>query len=207
MWLHPFFVALRINTSLKKLSAGYLSFSDELACGALREVFAKNSVLEELTLKCDHDSLLSDTDVASWRRTLPFLRDNKTLKSLVIILNRTAMPPPLATFCIDTVAILEDNISLEVLDIKNDGISPDNYFSALESLQTNTTLKTLRLCPKLDSISDAEMHRFISLVKKNFGLENLDERLSAHDKTGEIGTILRLNQAGRHYLIEDAPLP
>jgi hypothetical protein len=96
-WLHPFFVALRINTSLKKVSVGYLS--DELVFGALRDVFANNSVLEELTLQLDRVSLVCDTGVPSWRRILPFLRDNKTLKSLVIILNRTAMPPPLATFC------------------------------------------------------------------------------------------------------------
>jgi hypothetical protein len=44
----------------------------------------------------------------------------------------------------------------------------------------------------------------ISLAKKNYKLENLDEGLSARDKTEELGTILRLNQAGRHYLAKDA---
>jgi hypothetical protein len=151
-WLCPFFDALRMNTSLKKLKVGYLSLSDELACGALHDVFAKNSVLEELTLNYDLDTLV-DTDVASWRRTLPFLRDNKTLKSLVIILNG-ALPRVGATLCIDTVAMLEDNISLEVLDFKDyqSFFSPDNYFTGFESLQTNTTLKTLRLHPKLVSV-------------------------------------------------------
>jgi hypothetical protein len=48
------------------------------------------------------------------------------------------------------------------------------------------------------------MKHLISLVKKNYGLENLDEGSSAQDKTGEIGTLLRLNQAGRRYLIKDA---
>jgi hypothetical protein len=72
-WLHPFFGALRMNTSLKTLDVGFLSLSDEFVCGALREVFAKNSVLEELTLYCSSDSLVvGDTDVASWRTTLPF---------------------------------------------------------------------------------------------------------------------------------------
>jgi hypothetical protein len=45
-WLHPFFVVLQMNTSLKKLNVGYVSLSDELVCAALGEVFAKNSVLE-----------------------------------------------------------------------------------------------------------------------------------------------------------------
>jgi hypothetical protein len=48
------------------------------------------------------------------------------------------------------------------------------------------------------------MKQVISLVKKNYRLENLDEGLEAQDKTGEVGTILRLNQAGRRYLITDA---
>jgi hypothetical protein len=209
-WLHPFFVALRMNTSLKKVDVNYLHLSDELVGGALREVFAKNSVLEELTLNCDNGSLLCDTDLISWRRTLPFLRDNKTLKSLVIILNGHAVEPHVGTLCIDTVAMLEDNISLEVLDICSHGynyhsfISPDNYFTVFESLQKNTTLKTLRLHPKQNSISeDGEIKHLISLLEKNYGLENLDEGLAAQDTTGELGTILRLNQAGRRYLIEE----
>jgi hypothetical protein len=44
----------------------------------------------------------------------------------------------------------------------------------------------------------------ISLVKKNYSLTELDEGISAHDTTGEVGTLLRLNQAGRRYLINDA---
>jgi hypothetical protein len=43
----------------------------------------------------------------------------------------------------------------------------------------------------------------VSLVKKNYSLAFLDEGLSALDKTGELRTLLRLNQAGRRYLIED----
>jgi hypothetical protein len=154
---------------------------------------------------------VGDTEVASWRTTLPFLRDNKTLKSLVtILIEEEVEPQHVATLCTDTVAMLEDNIALECLDVRAGAISPDNYFNALESLQTNTTLKTLRLNPNLGSISA------ISLIKKNYGLQNLDEQkknlfseiieegLEAQDKTGEVGTILRLNQAGRRYLIADA---
>jgi hypothetical protein len=101
--------------------------------------------------------------------------------------------------------MLEDNTSLECLDIRSRrGLSLNNYFSALESLQTNTTLKTFRLYPNLASFGDAEMKRLISLAKKNYGLESLDEGLSAQDKTGELGTLLRLNRAGRRYLIQDA---
>jgi hypothetical protein len=112
-WLQPFFVALRMNTSLKKVDVDYMSMSDELECAALRDVFAKNSVLEELTLRCDNGSLLCDTDLISWRRTLPFLRDNKTLKSFKFFttIGALAANPHAATFCINTVSMLGDNSS------------------------------------------------------------------------------------------------
>jgi hypothetical protein len=204
-WLHPFSVALRINTSLKKLDVEDLSLSDELVCGALCEVFAKNSVLEELTLHCVDDSLVGDTDVASWRKTLPFLRDNKTLKSSTFGVHGGRLDTRVNTLCIDTAALLGDSIALECLNIYSRGFSLNNYCNALESLQTNTTLKTLRLHPRFNSVSeDGQMQRLISLVKKNYGLENLDKDLSARDKTGEVGIILRLNQVGPRYLIEDA---
>jgi hypothetical protein len=104
--------------------------------------------------------------------------------------------------------MLEDNTSLECLDIRSRrGLSLNNYFSALESLQTNTTLKTLRLYPNLASFGDAEMKRLISLAKKNYGLESLDEGLSAQDKTGELGTLLRLNDIGcLFYHLLESPL-
>jgi hypothetical protein len=105
-WLQSFFVALRINTSLKKLNVNGLSLSDELVCRALGDVFAKNSALEELSLHCDSDSLLSDTEVASWHRTLPFLRDNKILKPFSLCcVNVEVGYTHAAVICIDTVAI------------------------------------------------------------------------------------------------------
>ena len=39
---------------------------------------------------------------------------------------------------------------------------------------------------------------------KNYSLALLDDDVSARDKTGEVGTVLSLNQAERFYLIEDA---
>jgi hypothetical protein len=199
---------LRINTSLKKLDVNRFSLSDESVCGALRDVFAKNTVLEELTLRFYGDSVLRDTEVAALRKTLPFLRDNKTLKSLELCFVSRALGPPLATFCLDTITMLKDNNSLERLDIDigTFGVvfSLDNYCTALESLQHNTTLKTLLLNPDLDSIDeDGKIKHFISIVKKNYGLENLED-FNGCDKTGELRTILRLNKSGRRYLIQDA---
>jgi hypothetical protein len=83
-WMHSFFVALRINTSLKKLDVGDLSLSDEFVCAALRDVFEKNSVLKELTLHCDSESIMGDTDVASWRKTPPFSSGQQYAKVIYI---------------------------------------------------------------------------------------------------------------------------
>jgi hypothetical protein len=202
-WLLPLFVAMRINTSLKSLDVDTFHLTDELVCRALRDALAKNSVVESLALHSPES--LDDTTVASWRKTLPFIRDNATLKSLKIAFNSDdALDSHVATLCLDTVAMLEGNTTLECLDITSGGIGLDAYYSALESLQPNTTLKTLRLSPVLASMGVEEMNQVVSLVKKNFSLAVLDEGVSAHDKTGEVATLLRLNKAGRRYLIKDA---
>jgi hypothetical protein len=215
--LPPFFMALKTNTSLKKLDLGNLTLSKQSLCEALCEFFANNLVLEELTLHCN-DRSMRDSDTASWRTVLPFLRDSKTLKSFTFHVNRETMVPrthpswaypparitKFATLCCDTVAsILEGNSSLEQLDIYSTGISADAYLSAIESLQMNTTLKMLRFYPIFDVSRDDEITRLIKLVKKNYGLEDLDEGWFSYDKTGELRTLLRLNRAGRHYLIQD----
>jgi hypothetical protein len=222
-WLQNLFVAMRTNASLKSLDVNDLNLTDELVCGALRDMLAKNSVLESLTLHFPENldepganswrtwywtlhipERLDETSLVSWRKILPLIRDNESLKSLTISFNRDTFNPHISTLCFDTVAMLEDNTTLEYLHIKNGGIRPDAYISALGSLQPSSTLKTLRLCPAFASMSEEEMNQVVSLVKKNYSLAVLEEGLCAHDTTGEVGTVLRLNQAGRRYLIEDA---
>jgi hypothetical protein len=213
-WLQNLFVAMRINTSLKKLSINGFIVTDEVVCGALRDMLVTNSALEYSPKNPDetgdwiahahaHDRL-DEAILVSWRKTLPFIRDNATLKSLTISFDRDEFESHAATLCFDTVGMLKGNTTLEYLHIKSNGISPDVYISALESLQPSSTLKTLRLSPIIDSMGEEEMNQVVSLVKKNYALATLDEGLSALDKTGELGTLLRLNQAGRRYLIEDA---
>jgi hypothetical protein len=205
-WLQPLFAAMRINSSLKSLDVDKFRLTDELVCGALRDALASNSVLEDLTLRLPER--LDGTSVVSWRKTLPFLRDNATLKSLTISLTSGHVPvldPYITNLCIDTITMLEGNTTLEYLDIKSCGISPGSYFAALECLQPSTTLKSLRLSVLVDaSIKSKEMNQVVSRVRKNYSLAVLDKGVSAYDKTGELGTLLRLNQAGRRYLIKDA---
>jgi hypothetical protein len=49
-----------------------------------------------------------------------------------------------------------------------------------------------------------ESNQVVSHIKKQYSLAVLNEGLSAHDKTREIGTLLRLKQVGRRYLMKDA---
>jgi hypothetical protein len=201
-WLQPLFGVMRINTSLKSLDVNDFHLTDELVCGALRDALATNSALESLTLHCPQS--LDETSLLSWRKTLPFLRSNATLKSLTISLNGDLLNSQVAPFCSDTVAMLQGNTTLECLVIRRGGIGPDAYFAALESLQSSSVLKTLRLSAVLTLMGEKEMNQVVSLVKKNYSLVNLDVGLLELDKTGELGTLLRLNQAGRCYLIKDA---
>jgi hypothetical protein len=48
------------------------------------------------------------------------------------------------------------------------------------------------------------MKELIAQVKKNYSVAVLDEGVAEHDETRELGAVLKLNQAGRRYLINDA---
>jgi hypothetical protein len=104
----------------------------------------------------------------------------------------------------ETVSALAVNTSLECLDIRISGeksISSVDYLAALAALGPNTTLKTLLLHPQLDLFDNDQVKELLSLIRKNSGLEILDDGLP--DPTGEVGYILRLNEAGRRYLSRD----
>jgi hypothetical protein len=162
-WLRLLFVTMRINTSLKSLEVNDFYLTDELVCESLRDMLAKNSVLESLTLHSPES--LDETGVVSWRKNLPFIWE--TLKSLTISFKGVALDPHVATVCFDTVAMLEEDTTLECLDVKSGGISLDAYFAALESLQPSSALTTLRLSPVLASMGVQEMKQVVSLIKKS----------------------------------------
>jgi hypothetical protein len=67
------------------------------------------------------------------------------------------------------------------------------------------TLKTLGLqsyCFGLKHFTDDEVNQLVSILIKNYGLECLAPAIPCTDD-GTIKAILRLNRAGRRYLIED----
>jgi hypothetical protein len=66
---------------------------------------------------------------------------------------------------------------------------------------------TPRLChgipitPKL-KLTDDEVKHLTSVVKKNYGLESLSDLDSSDVRMGDLRSILRLNGAGRGYLLD-----
>jgi hypothetical protein len=74
------------------------------------------------------------------------------------------------------------------------------------ALRHNMTLKSLNLkgCQRLTLTHD-EDKRMASLLKNNCALEILPgiSLKNLKNRTGDVGAILRLNAAGRRYLVED----
>jgi hypothetical protein len=75
----------------------------------------------------------------------------------------------------------------------------------ISALQLNTTLKTLGFqssCFKTMYFTVDEVNQVVSILMKNYGLECLVPGISCTDD-GTVKAVLRLNAAGRRYLIKD----
>jgi hypothetical protein len=200
--------ALGDNTTLKNCKFHLDEFEDRDLSEDMRTSLERNSTLEcltfsILTMRDDDDDELDNGGLARLRETVSFLRINASLKSLTLYCEDTAASD-VSHLCLETVSALAVNISLEYLDIEikgDESISSVDYLATLAALGPNTTLKTLRLHPKLDSFDSDQVKELLSLIRKNYGLESLDDGLP--DPTGEVGYILRLNKAGRRYIFRD----
>jgi hypothetical protein len=76
----------------------------------------------------------------------------------------------------------------------------EDYFSVLTALQSNTTLKHLVLGFSNVQMTDDEANELTSIVKKNYGLQSVR---AIPNQMVELRAILRLNEAGRKYLVKD----
>jgi hypothetical protein len=213
-WLSSTFLSLGMNTTLKRLTVGlYDKLGDEL-CEAMRIGLAKNSTLEELSLRVTIPSG-DDGGAVPASNALSFLRTNSTLKSLKVYFVRVQpfvqaqMESYVFAFRLEAVKILEENPSLESLAItvNNCKIKFEELFALISALQLNTTLKTLDCgCQHYSKthycLSDDEVKQLVPILMKNYGLEHLVPDISCADDRS-IKAILRLNKAGRRYLIKD----
>jgi hypothetical protein len=191
------------NTTLKSLSVGIVDkFGDKL-CAALRNGLAKNSTLEELSL---NNILPTDDDgTLSARNALSFLPTNSTLKSLTVSFVQT-QESYVSAFRLGAVKVLE-NTFLESLTIESSGygIKVEALLALISALQLNTTLKTLGFqfhCFGNIYFTVDEVKQLVSILMKNYGLERLVPDIPCADD-GTVKAILRLNAAGRRYLIKD----
>jgi hypothetical protein len=218
----PIILSLGLNTSFKSLSVhtSSLFIGDELIgdeligdeligdelCAAIRNGLAKNLTLENLSLE---GMIPSDDDGAvSARNALSFLRTNTTLKSLTVCFQSGCEESLFGfAFQLEAVKMMEDNPFLESLTIATGygmDIKFEEFLALISALQLNATLKTLVLhsCVTDFSLTGDEVKQLVSILMKNYGLEHLlNDFLFPNDQT--VKAILRLNGAGRRYLIED----
>jgi hypothetical protein len=127
------------------------------------------------------------------------------LKSLVVSVRDGDTESCLFAFCIGIAAMLQGNASHESLAVqswKRIKIKAEEYLVLVTAFQHNTTLRTLRLCRnRSDQLDDDENKQMATLLKQNYALESLPGT-DVDNRVGDAGTILRLNGAGRRYLIQ-----
>jgi hypothetical protein len=213
-WSSSIFLALGMNTSLKSLSVGILDKLGDKMCAAIQNGLAKNSMLETLLL---YDVLPSDDDGAvSARNALSFLRtnstlmslSNSTLKSLTVSFVRAQNESYASAFRLGAVKVLEDNRFLErltIIESSGSGIQVEELLALISALQLNTTLKSLGFqsdCFGNMNFTFDEVNQLVLILVKNYGLERLSPAIPCADD-GTVKAILRLNRAGRQYLIKD----
>jgi hypothetical protein len=199
-------LALGKNTGLKTLTlSGAFGSVGESLSTAMKDGLGTNETLESLELS----DFLCDENSAMWCRALSFLRTNKTLKSLMVHVVGCGSPTEscVAAFRTDIAAMLQENASLERLSIKTSldriEIKAEEYFALVTVLQHNKTLKSLKLtrAESLTLTHDEDM-QMAALLKKNYALETLPD-IKLQYWARDVGAILRLNGAGRRYLVED----
>jgi hypothetical protein len=191
----PILSALEKNTRLQTLSVDMYNSMDESLCTAMKDGLGRNATLKHLKL---NNVVLYDDSAALWSRAFSFLRTNKTLKSLTI----DATDSFFASLLSDIACMLQDNASLESLCILGwPNTEADDYIALVTALKHNRTLKTLYFDPESIGLIEVQDKEMAALLKKNYALESLPEMVA--EKEGDAGAFLRLNRAGRRYLIED----
>jgi hypothetical protein len=214
-YLPSIFLALGMNTSLKSFTANIFDkFGDEL-CAAITSGLAKNTTLEELTLSCMIPS--NDDGAVSARNALSFLCTNSTLKSLTVAFVAMSAREEscyVSAFRLEAVKMMQDNHFLESLSIATGStMKVEGLLALVSALQRDTTLKTLSLenfypypfyitARELNLTGD-EVDQLVSILMKNYGLERLIAPFIRFADDRRVKAILRLNGAGRRYLIKD----
>jgi hypothetical protein len=201
----PFFSALGKNTGLKTLRILMTCAIDESLCTAIQNGLETNETLESLNLGIP----LRDDNVDLWCRAFSFLRTNKALKFLVVDFQDDVKESCISAFRFDIAATLQENVSLESLSVQSwdsgFDIKAEEYLALVTALQhQNTRLKSLKFhCHFTTTIrlTDNEDKQMAALLKKSCALESFG--IDLENEARDVGAILRLNKAGRRYLVQD----
>jgi hypothetical protein len=199
--LSRLFLALGKNTGLKSLKIDYFGLMKEPLCIAIKDGLGQNETLESLELA---NTIMRKNNIALWCRAFSFLRTNKALKILVLDVHHGSKESCVSALRIDIAAMLDENASLESLSILGfREVKAEYYAAAVAVLQHNRTLKTFLFHSSfVIELSEDEDKHMVDVLKKNYALESLPE-IDLENMEGDIEAILRLNAAGRRYLIED----
>jgi hypothetical protein len=200
--LSAIFSAFGKSTELPTLVIDKFQSMDESLCTAIEYGLGTNETLGELELL---NIRLRDDNFALWCRALSFLRVNKTLRVLTIVMVEGVTKSCASAFRMHIAAMLQENVALMYISIISPGDSKaEEYVEFLPALKNNTTLMALRLDDfyRSPALTDNDDKQIASLLKKNYGLE-IFPNIDVKDHAVDVGTILRLNGAGRRYLIQD----
>jgi hypothetical protein len=203
----PVVLALGKNTALKTLTLDAFRSINESLYTAMQDGLGMNETLESLELNIR----LNDDTAALWCRAFSFLRTNKALKSLKVDLDNDVTNSCVTALCRHIAVMLQENASLESLSIRRSGniirMKAEAYSFLITALQHNTTLKSLdlgksRILNMTSALTDNEDVQIAALLKKNYVLERLPG-ITLRNWVSDMGAILRLNGAGRRYLVQD----
>jgi hypothetical protein len=192
--LSPVLLALCKNIGVKDVSLDGFGSMDEPLCTSMKDGLGMNTTLENLE---SSPVRLTNDNYDLWCGALSFLRTNKVLKSLMVTLDDNVTESLAAAFRTDIAAMLHENASLESLAIK-----AKEYVALISALQHNTTLKSINLQHhrRIRRLTDVEDKHMAVFLRKNYALERLPD---INHQGGDVGSILRLNEAGRRYLVQD----
>jgi hypothetical protein len=136
------------------------------------------------------------TDVVSWRKTLPFIRDNRLSNRFNLL--HLECSEPYIILCLKRSSCLEGNASLECLDTNSGGMNPAYLqFFNVSNRMWHSNAGFLLLS---HSMGDAIIDQVVSLIQKKNNIQRFWTTMSLHDKT-EVG-YREIEQAERRYLMK-----
>jgi hypothetical protein len=184
IFLHPFTI--------------HQGFYDAMAASLL-----SNSTLQDLAITNSEGIYPYSVNISS---ILLALGMNKTLRKLHVS-GFSSVPGSLIPALREG---LGRNSTLEILEFIHNGCldvahatETSFYIAVVGALQSNKTIKTLRLCYNhgTPTLNSDDVKHLTSVVKKKYGLESLPA-LDSDDRMEDLRSILRLKKAGRGYLLD-----